>query len=259
VLIIPAIDLREGLCVRLTQGRKEDVKVYAADPAELAQRYQKGGARFLHIVDLDGAFSDPNSRNRLVLGEIISRIEIPVQFGGGLRNLTDIEQVIELGVTRVVLGTLAVESPEILSEALRLFGADRVAVGIDARDGRVLTRGWNTDGELSAVDLAQRVAGLGVERIIYTDIARDGMLTGINIEQTCMIAREAGLKVTASGGISSLADLEQLRTASNLEQPRTASNIEGLSTANKGGVDSVIIGKALYEGRFTIEEALREG
>lgn len=134
---------------------------------------------------------------------------MPSQFGGGLRSLADIEQVIELGVTRVVLGTLAVESPEILAEARRLVGADRVAVGIDARDGRALTRGWNTDGELSALALAQRVARLGVERIIYTDIARDGMLTGINIEQTCTIARESGLRVSASGGISSLADLEQ--------------------------------------------------
>lgn len=247
MLIIPAIDLREGLCVRLTQGRKEDVKVYAADPAELAHDYQDSGAQWLHIVDLDGAFSDPNSRNRQVLGEIISRIEIPVQFGGGLRSLADIEQVIELGVARVVLGTLAVESPEVLAEALGLFGAERVAVGIDARNGRVLTRGWNTDGELSALELAQRVAGLGVERIVYTDIARDGMLTGINIEQTCTIARESGLKVTASGGIASLADLAKLRTACSVERP-----------ASKGCVDSVIIGKALYEGRFTLEDALRE-
>jgi phosphoribosylformimino-5-aminoimidazole carboxamide ribotide isomerase len=238
MLIIPAIDLRQGLCVRLTQGRKEDIKVYEGDAIEIARTYQDDGARMIHLVDLDGAFSDPNSRNRLVLSEIISRIEIPVQFGGGLRSLKDIEQVIELGVTRVVIGTLAVESPETLTRAVQSFGA-RIAVGIDARSGQVLTRGWEKPEHLTALDLAQRVAAIGVERIVYTDIARDGMLTGINIEQTCAIARESGLKVTASGGVSSLADLRLLRSVSEC------------------GIDSVIIGKALYEERFTLQEALR--
>jgi len=238
MLIIPAIDLREGRCVRLTQGRKNDVKIYAEDPVRLAQRYQNSGARFLHVIDLDGAFSDSNSRNRQVLRDITSRIEIPIQFGGGLRSLTDIQQIIESGVTRVVLGTLAVESPESLQQALESFGAERIAVGIDARGGRVLTRGWNIDGELSALELAQQVAAAGVERIIYTDVDRDGMLTGMDIDATCAIGRASGLKVTASGGVASLDDLV------------------GLSEAGECGIDSVIVGKALYEGRFTLEEAL---
>jgi len=239
MLIIPAIDLRAGRCVRLTQGRKDDTKVYDEDPLALALQYQAAGAQWLHLVDLDGAFADPNLRNRQVISNIVSQLEIPVQVGGGLRSLGDIRRLLEQRVRRVILGTLAVESPEILQEALSLFGASRIAVGIDARDGRAMTRGWDTDGELSALELAQRVAALGVERIVYTDIARDGMLNGVNIEQTCMIARESGLQVTASGGVASLADLKQLRAAGAC------------------GVDSVIIGKALYEGRFTLAEALR--
>ena len=239
ILIIPAIDLRDGRCVRLTQGRKDNATVYDGDPIEIARSYGASGARMIHIVDLDGAFSNPNSRNRQVLCEIISRIGIPLQFGGGLRSLEDVAQVIELGVARVVIGTLAVEAPKTLDQALRLFGADRVAVGIDARSGQVLTRGWEKEEQISALELAQRAAALGVERIIYTDVARDGMLTGVNVEQTCIIARESGLRVTASGGVSSLEDIKRLRSVSEC------------------GIDSVIVGKALYEGRFTLKEALQ--
>ena len=245
MLIIPAIDLRDGRCVRLTQGRKEDVKVYDGDAVEVALSYQNAGARMLHIVDLDGAFADSNSCNRQVLREIISRIEIPAQFGGGLRSLEDIKKVIELGVTRVVIGTLAVESPDSLAKALRLFGGERITVGIDAREGRVMTRGWEKEEKLSALQLAQKVAALGVERIVYTDVTRDGMLSGVNIEQTCLIARESGLRVTASGGVSSLEDIKRLKEVS-----------EASADAGECGVDSVIIGKALYEERFTLQEAL---
>jgi phosphoribosylformimino-5-aminoimidazole carboxamide ribotide isomerase len=239
MLVIPAIDLREGRCIRLKQGRKDEVTVYDGRPVEIAQNYQDHGARMLHIVDLDGAFSEPNSRNRQALREIIRKIEIPVQFGGGLRGYKDVEKVIELGVSRVVIGTLAVELPETLAKVVRSFGGDRIAVGIDAKNGQVMTRGWESEGNISALELAQQVAALGVQRIIYTDVARDGMLTGVNIEQTCMIARESGLKVTASGGVSSLEDLKRLRTASGC------------------GIDSVIVGKALYEGRFTLKEAMQ--
>ena len=237
ISIIPAIDLRDGRCVRLVQGRKDNVTVYDGDPITIALGYEARGAKIIHLVDLDGAFSDPNSRNRRVLREIISNIKILVQFGGGLRTVDDIAQVIELGISRVVIGTLAVEAPKSLDQALRLFGADRLAVGIDARDGQVLTRGWERDGKISALELAKDVAAVGIERIVYTDVARDGMLTGVNIEQTSAIARESGLRVTASGGISSLADITRLKTTS------------------ESGVDSVIIGKALYEGRFTLEDA----
>lgn len=238
MLIIPAIDLRKGLCVRLKQGHKQDAKVYHDDAVEIATGYQSDGAQMLHVVDLDGAFADPNSLNRRVLGKIVSRIDIPVQFGGGLRTLTDIEQVIELGVSRVVVGTLAIETPETLVQALRSFGSASVVVGIDARNGQVTTRGWEKTEKVSAIDLAQQVALAGIERIVYTDVARDGMLSGANIEQTCAIARASGLKVTASGGIASLNDIQRIKSVSEF------------------GIDSVIIGTALYEGRFTLKEAL---
>jgi phosphoribosylformimino-5-aminoimidazole carboxamide ribotide isomerase len=240
LLIIPAVDLRDGRCVRLTQGRKDDAKVYDGDPIEIALSYQASGAGMIHIVDLDGAFSDPNSRNRQVLRKIISRIETPLQFGGGLRSLEDVAQVIQLGVNRVVVGTLAVESPDVLVKLVDRFGS-RVCVGIDARDNQVLTRGWEKREMITAVELARRVAAVGVERIVCTDVVRDGMLAGVNLEQMCTLSRESGLRVTASGGVSSLADVRRLRSVT------------------ESGVDSVIIGKALYEGRFSLKEAINEG
>jgi len=239
MMIIPAIDLRAGRCVRLTQGRKDDVKVYEGDAVETALTYQSDGAQMLHIVDLDGAFSDPNSLNRAVFREIVSQTDLPIQFGGGMRGLPDVEQVIDMGVTRVVVGTLAVESPEVLAKLVERFGS-QVCVGIDARNGQVMTRGWEKQEAITAVELAQRVAALGVERIVFTDVTRDGMLTGVNLELTGRIARESGLRVTASGGVSSLADISNLKSVS------------------KSGVDSVIVGKALYEGRFTLKEAIAE-
>ncbi len=224
--------------MRLTQGRKGDVKVYDGDPVEIARRFEDAGARMLHLVDLDGAFADANSRNRKMTRRIIRAVEIPVQFGGGLRSVNDVQQLIEYGAAQVVIGTLAAESPETLEKFVQLFGF-RICVGIDARRGNVLTHGWEKEEKLSAVELACRVADAGVDRVVYTDVARDGMLGGVNVEQTCYIARESGLRVTASGGVSSLADIEQLKNAAAC------------------GVDSVIVGKALYEGRFTLQEALR--
>lgn len=240
MLIIPAIDLRNGQCVRLTQGRKEATTIYDSDPVAIAKSFQRAGARLLHIVDLDGAFAESNSRNRQMLSEIIRATDVPVQFGGGLRAIQDVKTVVELGVTRIVIGTVAVESPDTLKRLVRMFGGGRIAAAIDARDGQVVTRGWEREAKLPALELARRVAALGVERIVYTDVSRDGTLAGINIEQTCKLARESGLKVTASGGISSLEDIRQLRDASHC------------------GIDSVIVGKALYEGRFTLEEALQD-
>ena len=241
MLVIPAIDLRQGKCVRLRQGRKEAATVYDADPIKVAEAFESDGARMLHVVDLDGAFSESNVRNRDVLRDIVRAVSIPVQFGGGLRGAKDIEQAISLGVARVVIGTLAVESPDMLAEIVRLFGVDHVGVGIDARNGQVVTRGWETEEQMSALTLARRVAAAGIERIIYTDVQRDGMLTGVNIDQTCLIAETSGLKITASGGVASLADLERLGAVSHC------------------GVDSVIVGKALFEGRFTLPEAIASG
>jgi phosphoribosylformimino-5-aminoimidazole carboxamide ribotide isomerase len=239
MLIIPAIDLRNGHCVRLLQGRKDAATIYDSNPVGIAKGFERDGARLLHVVDLDGAFSETNSRNRDVLGGIIGAVRIPVQFGGGLRDVESISKAFELGVTRTVIGTLAVESPEILRRLASLFGGDRIVVGIDAKDDQVMTRGWERAGNASAVELARRVAAAGVERIIYTDVTRDGMLNGPNIETTNLIARESGLKVTASGGVSSLKDLEALVSLTEI------------------GVDSVIVGKAFYERRFTLSEAMR--
>jgi phosphoribosylformimino-5-aminoimidazole carboxamide ribotide isomerase len=240
MLIIPAIDLRGGRCVRLAQGQRDSATVYSDNPIDVARSFVNDGAQFLHVVDLDAAFAESNSPNREVLGEIVKAIEIPVQFGGGLRSLDDVEAMLELGVERVVIGTAAVESPTLLHDLLRLFTAKKIVVGIDARDGQVLTRGWESDGSIKAVDLARQVAEIGVERIVYTDVNRDGMLTGVNVDQTCLVADASGLKVTASGGISSLEDIRKV------------------AAFTTRGIDSVIVGKALYEGRFTLKEAVSE-
>lgn len=238
MLIIPAIDLRNGQCVRLTQGRRAEARVYTGDPVEIARSFEKAGARMLHVVDLDGAFAESGSPNREVARRIIGTLGIPVQFGGGLRAFAEVRELIESGAERVVVGTLAVESLEILAQLVEAFG-ERIAVGLDARDGQVVTRGWEKQEKISAVEFAEKVAAIGVSRIVYTDVTRDGMLMGVNVEQTCNIARRSGLKVTASGGVSSLAGIEQLK-------------VECVN-----GIDSVIIGKALYEKRFTLADALR--
>lgn len=238
MLIIPAIDLRDGQCVRLTQGRKADAKIYDGDPIEIAREFAAAGARMLHVVDLDGAFAESGSPNRAVARRIIEACGIAVQFGGGLRKLSDVQELLAYGAARVVVGTLVVESAELLARLVEDYGA-RIAVGIDARGGQVVTRGWERQENISAIELASRVAALGVARIIYTDVARDGMLQGINVEQTCEVARCSGLPVTASGGVSSLADIERLRMGC------------------ESGIDSVIVGKALYEKQFTLPEALR--
>jgi len=223
--------------VRLTQGRRAEARVYDGDPVEIAQSFAAAGARMLHVVDLDGAFAESASPNRDVARRIIETVGIPVQFGGGLRTIADVREMIEHGAARVVVGTLVVESAELLAQLVESFG-ESVVVGLDARGGQVVTRGWEKQENISAVELARQVAAIGVSRIVYTDVARDGMLEGVNVEQTCDIARRSGLKVTASGGVSSLADIERLKIGCD------------------DGIDSVIIGKAFYEKRFTLTEAL---
>lgn len=238
MIVIPAIDLRNGRCVRLLQGRKSEVTVYNEDPIAVAKEFAAAGAEMIHVVDLDGAFSEADSQNRAMVKRIVETVDVPVEFGGGIRTLDDAQQLCDAGVSRVVLGTLAAETPELLKEIVSRFSS-RICVGIDARDGRVMTRGWEAATSVMAVNLARVVAGAGVERIIYTDIARDGMLSGPNIEQTLAVVRAADVRVTASGGVSSLDDVKRLRDA---DEPR---------------LDSVIVGKALYEGKFKLEEALR--
>lgn len=236
--IIPAIDLRGGRCVRLTRGRRAEARPYDVDPVETARRFESEGAAMLHVVDLDGAFGESRAVNLDVVRRIIRAVNIPVQVGGGLRSAAAVAEIISAGAAEAVVGTVAAESPELLENFVKLFGP-RIVVSVAARDGRVATEGWEKEGELSAADVARRVVAAGVGRIIYTDAGRDGTLTGVNVEQTCALARESGLKVTAAGGLSSLSDIERLRKTC----PR--------------GVDSVIVGRALYEGVFTLREAQR--
>jgi phosphoribosylformimino-5-aminoimidazole carboxamide ribotide isomerase len=236
--VIPAIDLKNGRCVRLTQGRKSDVTVYDENPVAVAQSFASAGAQIIHVVDLDGAFQGGESRNREVLAKIVAAVDVPIEFGGGIRSREEVQHLCDLGVARVVLGTVAAESPAHLRGFVNRFSS-QICVGIDARDGHVMTRGWETATRVAAIDFARVVAGCGVERIVYTDIARDGMLTGPNVEQTLAVVRAANVRVTASGGVSNLDDIKQLRDAG-----------EPL-------LDSVIVGKALYEGKFKLEEALR--
>ncbi len=236
--IIPAIDLKNGKCVRLVEGRETSAKVYDRNPLEVAQSYQQDGATLLHIVDLDGAFLGAVSDNQKIIKEITERLNIPVEVGGGVRSLADIDNLLtNIGARYVILGTLAVEQPDIVRQAVAQF-ADAIVVGIDARGREVATRGWTQSTSIDAFHFARQIAGYGVERIIYTDITRDGKLEGVNVELTQEIARVSGVRITASGGVATLQDIRRLR------------EIES------DGVDSVIIGKALYENRLTLKEAL---
>ena len=229
MIIIPAIDLRGGRCVRLTQGRASDETIYSENPVAVARRWYDAGAEMLHIVNLDGALGKNDRDNLKALERILYEVNIPVQFGGGVRTVDDVRRLDELGATRIVIGTTAIESPVILEHIVGEFGST-IVVGIDARDGNVAVRGWEKLSSVDAVTFAEHVADLGVERVVYTDIERDGMMTGVNLEATREIAESSGLWVTASGGVSSLDDIYALK------------DIEDY------GVDSVIIGKALYEG-----------
>ena len=237
MLVVPAIDLRGGRCVRLAQGRSSEMRVYDWEPLDVAKRFVDSGAELIHVVDLDGAFAGAGSPNRSIVSVLVREAGIPIQFGGGIRSVDDIEELIEQGVSRVILGTLATESIDELKIVVGRFD-ERVAVAIDARDGRVMSRGWESMTESSAIELAAKVASVGVKRLIYTDIGRDGMLSGVSIDQTNAVARSSSVSVTASGGIGSLADLRTLRESAD---PL---------------VDSVIVGKALYEGRFTLADAI---
>lgn len=235
MLLIPAIDLKGGRCVRLIQGRADRAKVYSSDPAQVARRWQEEGARYLHIVDLDGAFSG-EAKNLPALKRILEAITIPIEFGGGVRSLGIIAKLLSLGVGRVILGTAAIENKGLVQRAIQRFGSERIVVGIDARGGKVSVRGWKKRTEVKALSLARRMKALGVRRFIYTDIARDGMLSGPNLPALKKMAKESGLAVIASGGISTLKDIQKVAAL---------------------GVEGMIIGKALYEGKFTLREALR--
>lgn len=236
MILFPAIDIRNGRCVRLTEGKFECETVFAEDPAEMAVRWADAGAEYLHVVDLDGALAGQSS-NTEVIKKILAKVKIPVQVGGGIRTLANIEKMLALGVTRVILGSVAVRDPELVREACQKFPG-QVVVGIDAKNGEVAVEGWGIGGGIGAVELAKKMAAVGVERIIFTDISRDGMLSGVNVEATAELAKTSGIKVIASGGVSSLADIKAL-------QAHAADGIEGC-----------IIGKAIYTGALDLKEAL---
>jgi len=236
MLVIPAIDLKEGRCVRLEQGLMEKDTVYSDDPAAQARSWQEQGGELLHIVDLDGAFAGV-PRNREAIAAIVRAIDIPTELGGGIRDLATIDAYLELGVDRVILGTVAKEKPQLVAEACRLFPG-KIVVGIDAKDGLVAVRGWADVTEKKASDLAKEMEGFGVSAIIYTDIARDGMLQGPNLEATRLLAESISIPVIASGGVSSLRD------------------IENLMAIEASGVIGVITGKAIYTGALDLREAV---
>jgi phosphoribosylformimino-5-aminoimidazole carboxamide ribotide isomerase len=237
MIIIPAIDLRGGRCVRLTQGQASAETVYSENPVAVAQKWYEAGAEILHIVNLDGAMNLDDRKNLRALDDILYQVNLPIQFGGGVRSIADVQRLDDMGVTRIVVGTTAIENPLLLQNMLDEFGFT-IVVGIDAREGKVALRGWQKTADLLALDLAQKVAEMGVERIVYTDISRDGMMGGINLDATREIAEVSGLKVTASGGVATLEDIYSVKELQEF------------------GVDSLIIGKALYEGSFTLEDAL---
>jgi len=235
--LYPAIDLKAGQCVRLRRGDMDQATVYDTDPAARARRWQDVGFRWLHVVDLDGAFAG-RSVNGAAVAAIVATVSIPVQLGGGIRDMAGIEAWLSAGVRRVVLGSAAVRTPTLVREACRGFPG-RIAVGIDARDGKVAIEGWAETAGISAVDLARRFEDTGAEAIIYTDIGRDGTLTGLNVEQTVALARRLTTPVIASGGVAGLSDLVALRRE-----------------AEGSGIDGVVVGRALYDGRINPEEAL---
>jgi phosphoribosylformimino-5-aminoimidazole carboxamide ribotide isomerase len=236
--LIPAIDLKGGHCVRLKQGRMEDATDYGDDPVAMARRWQAQGARRLHVVDLDGAFAG-RPENRAVVQTICTALDIPVQLGGGLRDLATIEQTLDLGIERVILGSAAVSNPELVTEACRQF-PEHICVGIDAKGGMVAVHGWGDVTDVTAVDLARRFEDAGVAAIIYTDIARDGMLGGPNIEETLRLARSVSIPIIASGGVARLDDV--LRLAAHLHE----------------GICGAITGRAIYEGTLDFAGALEE-
>lgn len=228
--VYPAIDLRAGQVVRLKEGDPQRQTSYSTEPAATARRWIEAGARWLHVVNLDGAFGEAQAANYRALEAILaeaSRSGVPVQFGGGLRSVGAIRSALDMGVQRAVLGTVIVEQPEVLVEALAAWGAERIAASLDARNGRVQVRGWQSDTPLMATDLARKLHTQGLRSLVFTDIARDGLQTGLNLSATIALACDSGLKVIASGGVSRLEDVAQ---------------------AKAGGLSGAIVGRALYEG-----------
>lgn len=232
MIIFPAIDIMDGRCVRLTQGRSDESVIYG-DPIDAAKEWIDGGAEWLHVVDLNGAFAGTSSIQKLY--ERIASLGVPIQLGGGIRSVADVRQRLESGISRVVIGTAAQSNPEMLAEACGLYG-ERVAVGIDAKNGYVSVNGWTETTSQTAADLARQVAAVGVTHIIYTDISRDGLMTGPNVEATRKMIEASGVNVIGSGGVGTL---------------------DHIAAFGQAGCHGVIVGKALYERRFTLKDAIK--
>ncbi|NLY44159.1 MAG: 1-(5-phosphoribosyl)-5-[(5-phosphoribosylamino)methylideneamino]imidazole-4-carboxamide isomerase [Clostridiaceae bacterium] len=233
MIIYPAIDIKQGKCVRLVQGRFSDVTVYSDDPVQVALRWQQAGAEYIHLVDLDGALAG-KSVNYDVIKKIVDSVSVPVQLGGGIRSMESIKTMLEAGISRVILGTSAVKNPQLVREAVDRY-KEKIAVGIDAKDGKVAIEGWESISEFSALSLGEKMQQMGVKTIIYTDISCDGMLQGPNFDAMREMAEYLSVDVIASGGVSSLQDILELK---------------------KTGVSGVIVGKALYTENIKLEEAL---
>ena len=242
MILFPAIDLKDGQCVRLKQGRMEDSPVFSDDPVSMASHWQQQGASRLHLVDLNGAFA-----GNPVNGDIVKAIaralpEIELQIGGGIRDLTTIESYLAAGVYYVIIGTRAVQEPDFVKLACQKFPG-KIIIGLDAKDGLVATDGWASVSDLTAVELAQEFADYGVEAIVYTDIARDGMMQGVNVEATVKLAEQSSIPIIASGGITNIADIAALKAVCN--------------TTSGAGITGAITGRAIYEGTLDLKEALQ--
>lgn len=234
--LYPAIDLKGGECVRLFQGRMDESTVYNENPASQAAAFETAGFSWVHIVDLDGAFAGV-AVNGVAVDAILKRVGLKAQLGGGVRNMAAVERWLEAGMTRVILGTAAVSDPDFVIEACRTYPG-RIVLGVDARDGRVKTEGWDGDSAETPASLVKRYEDQGLAAVVYTDISRDGALAGVNVEATAKLAEEAAIPVIASGGVAGIEDIVALKSAHE--------NIEG-----------VIIGRALYDGRIDAAEALK--
>ena len=236
MLILPAIDLRGGNCVRLVKGDFKQETIYSEHPEEIALRWEEGGAEFLHVVDLDGALAG-EPQNMDAIKRILQAVKIPVEVGGGIRSMESIDRLLSIGVSRVILGSVAVHKEELVQEACSSYG-NRIVVGIDAKKGIVATDGWEKSGDISAVELAKKLGTFGLKTIIYTDISRDGTLSGVNVTETAHLARASGIKVIASGGVKSISDIEELKKR------------------ECDGIIGVIVGKSIYEGTLSLTEAI---
>ena len=237
MMVIPAVDLKEGRCVRLSQGRMDHESVYSEDPVQMARHWESKGAERLHVVDLNGAFSG-TPYHRSVIEEIVRAVRIPVEVGGGIRDLETMERYLSCGAGWVILGTTAIRNRRLMEEACRRFSG-KVILSIDARGGKVAIQGWSDIVPLEAVELVKEFEGMGLSAVVFTDIERDGMETGLNWEMTQTIARSTSVPVIASGGVSRMEDIERL------------------IPLERDGVIGVIVGRALYTGRVDLEEAIR--